>query len=966
MIQHEIQPQDLFRSILDDEGLDPSWLFTLPPELKLTASFLNDPENLAPIVAHLEKEINVRFWADIDTAVNYAETIILLGEKAQHKPYIALGKMLKGDALAIQGKNAKLAWQLQEEAGQFFREIGDEIGWARTRTGHLGICIEYGEVDLGLEEANEAEAIFRLHHQDVYLLRLKVNQLKILNHTGYYQETINEFQKIYPLTQTYQQELPYQIAALLNNVGNAYWYLGDIVNALHWFSHARDECLKNGFVQAGKIATLNTIGASRALGRYDQALANLNSLLKQYEDETSIYATRAKIEIIECYLALNRFTDAVEYAVKVEQDFAELDGAHFSDKAQHFRHKASALIGIGHFTEAKLALQNARLFFAKIKSETWLANCDYQLGWIALQENQAGEAVRLGLSAKQYFEQNNQLASLVRVMFLLTEAFSRSEEIEKALTVGEAALEITRKIHLPAQRYRAHLLCGRLEKIRNNTRKSNRHFLAAFRLLKHLRKSLTITLRGNYLADKDEALHSLMHHYLNEGQNDNAMRLLEESRALTTSDYLSNRDRLLWFRGDTETEQLLDSLETLREQHRLLYRQAFEQFYLTPDEIVFSDTQLAENQLREVEEKIQQTVEALYLRSALQSTYHIGKAPDLSQLQDHLQQDEAMISYYVDQDVWLFWIDKEAVQTFQLPINSQRLARATDRLRFLMLSGLQFDQDPATAFQLRTLTKNIGAKLFEMLLQPVWDVLLKKRRLYLVPYGPLHSLPFNLLVSPEGYLIESHELITLPSVGFLLRPSIEWSSGVTILTDDRRELLPFTRQEGEMVAELLGGQLFHNQTAHLNDNLHGGTILHIAAHGEHRPDQPDLSYVQLADQQYFTADLLQQDLSYELVTLSGCETGVVTWQGGETLVGLTQGVLCAGAGAAVASYWRVEDNITLDWMRHFYQNLSQGLSKSKALQNTQIYFLRNWPERHPAFWGAFQLIGDPRALAIFE
>jgi CHAT domain-containing protein len=143
-------------------------------------------------------------------------------------------------------------------------------------------------------------------------------------------------------------------------------------------------------------------------------------------------------------------------------------------------------------------------------------------------------------------------------------------------------------------------------------------------------------------------------------------------------------------------------------------------------------------------------------------------------------------------------------------------------------------------------------------------------------------------------------------------------------------------------------------------------ILHIAAHGEHRLDQPDLSYIELADGQLYADDLLQQDLSYELVTLSGCETGRAHVAGGDELVGLGRGLLYAGAGALILSLWHVADSSTLALMDRLYRSLQMGKSKAAALREAQVSFLAHDQRIHPAFWGAFQLVGDASPLSVIR
>ena len=72
-------------------------------------------------------------------------------------------------------------------------------------------------------------------------------------------------------------------------------------------------------------------------------------------------------------------------------------------------------------------------------------------------------------------------------------------------------------------------------------------------------------------------------------------------------------------------------------------------------------------------------------------------------------------------------------------------------------------------------------------------------------------------------------------------------------------------------------------------------FLHIATHGWFRQDNPMFSSISLGDSHLNLFDLYQLDLPCELVTLSGCGTGLNMVVGGDELLGLVRGLLYAGA-----------------------------------------------------------------------
>jgi CHAT domain-containing protein len=134
-------------------------------------------------------------------------------------------------------------------------------------------------------------------------------------------------------------------------------------------------------------------------------------------------------------------------------------------------------------------------------------------------------------------------------------------------------------------------------------------------------------------------------------------------------------------------------------------------------------------------------------------------------------------------------------------------------------------------------------------------------------------------------------------------------------------------------------------------------VVHVAAHGEARLDNPAFAHLKLADGQLSMVDVFNLELHGALVTLSACETGRSAVMGGDELVGLSRGFLYAGAATLVQSLWRVEDGSTAELMGRFYAALCTGRPKGEALREAQLALLAA-DSAHPYSWAPFQLIGD--------
>ena len=109
-------------------------------------------------------------------------------------------------------------------------------------------------------------------------------------------------------------------------------------------------------------------------------------------------------------------------------------------------------------------------------------------------------------------------------------------------------------------------------------------------------------------------------------------------------------------------------------------------------------------------------------------------------------------------------------------------------------------------------------------------------------------------------------------------------------------------------------------------------FVHIATHGLFRKDNPMFSSIRLGDGPLSVYDLYQLQLSAELVTLSGCGTGLSVIVGGDEQLGLVRGLLYAGAAAVLLTLWDAHDRSTADFMQVFYARVKQGWSKARAAQ----------------------------------
>jgi CHAT domain-containing protein len=115
------------------------------------------------------------------------------------------------------------------------------------------------------------------------------------------------------------------------------------------------------------------------------------------------------------------------------------------------------------------------------------------------------------------------------------------------------------------------------------------------------------------------------------------------------------------------------------------------------------------------------------------------------------------------------------------------------------------------------------------------------------------------------------------------------------------------------------------------------------------------SAIRMGDSFLSLFDLYQLRLPVELITLSGCSTGLNVVAAGDELIGLARGLLHAGAQSLILSLWDVHDTSTAEFMTAFYSRLGKGESKAEALRSAMLQLRASYP--HCYQWAPFILVG---------
>ncbi len=166
--------------------------------------------------------------------------------------------------------------------------------------------------------------------------------------------------------------------------------------------------------------------------------------------------------------------------------------------------------------------------------------------------------------------------------------------------------------------------------------------------------------------------------------------------------------------------------------------------------------------------------------------------------------------------------------------------------------------------------------------------------------------------------------------------------------------------------------------AYVDDQAPENSCMVLSNEGLPDPFTAVISGIRVVDSMLTAKEIVKYwRIDADLVTLSGCQTGLGKEVEGEGYIGLTHAFLQAGARSMIVSLWRVEDEATCLLMNRFYENLTgrymnqshsaatEPMNKVQALQEAKTWLRELADERgrrpfqHPAYWSSFVLVGDP-------
>jgi CHAT domain-containing protein len=751
-------------------------------------------------------------------------------------------------------------------------------------------------------------------------------------------------------------------ATILANLGVAHLAFGNVDEALRLQSeaHALSQAVHD---RTGEGYSLRNLGGIYfAFGDLSRAKLYLEQA-QTLAENTNDFRTQATVQ---SSLGNVAFAES-DYATALErhQRAADLTTS-AEERARRTLLMAKDLAALGRHADAIAAATNAR---NESRSEVTRADALLQtaVSYIALGET--SRAVSALDEAKTTYETLQLTARLGDALHAYSVAARAEGDYASALTYGRTALE-------------------KIESLRERVAHPELRALNSAARRRYYEDQIDLLMRRHEAGGAPES------EYLLE-----ALSVDERSRARLTLDLLGEAAVDLGREMDPEVAAKRRALyaalaEKRQQQERPNSREAADQLAVEMRDI--------ENELALLETD-HRRAHPVYSRIGSERTL------DAKGIQAAIGGDAVLLQYTLGETRSYAWaITAESIRGVVLPGRAviEGLARAVRS---------DLGRSPVSRASTR-LAANLSL-LSGYLLKDVADIVAAKSRVLVAADGALQYIPFGVLptalaadgAKPPPFVssAESRQIVTVasisarsagatasarstPSVAVFADPVMEetdarfrangadtssWAADSSLpttrsFTGPSLSRLPYTGREARAIADLLPKAVNliavgfdANLDAVLAHDLRPYRYIHFATHGIVDSESPALSALALSqfdEQRERRAgflrlyDIYALELDAEVVVLSACDTGLGREIRGESLVGLTQGFLYAGARNVVASLWQVPDNATSELMTRFYRLMLSGdRSPAQALAAAQRSMAEERPTADPYYWGAF-------------
>lgn len=915
----------------------------------------------ARIVSQLIEASRKNLRIDARKSLSLADAAITIARRLRRKNDLAISLRSKGNALYVLGENQD-ALTHHEQALRIFRINGDATQEARTLNASIQPHILLGQYDQALEAAEAAGKIFAQLGDKRHLAHLQINTGNIYHRQDRFEEALASYQRAYDMLSPLQDSEG--LAVALYNVSVCLIALNDFPRALATYRRARKMCARDGMTLLVGQSDYNIAYLYYLRGEFTRAIALLQSArdLASKNGDEHILAL-CYLDLSDIYLELNLHAEARETAREGFRRFEKLGMGY--ERAKCIANEGLASSRLGDASRALRLLVRARAAFVREKNHAWPWLLDFYRALVLYNEGEFAKARKLCEQALEVLETSTMDGQAVLCGLLLARIDLKEANARKCAWRCGRAIERLSGLELPALNFKAYLLMGQAQRALENKKAAHSFLRKACEALEALRMGLhKDELKVAFMANRSEVYECLVDLCMNKEQEPRAVEeafgYVEAAKSRALMDLMCQGPAQLPT-VPAEQSQQDRRVRNLRAELHWYYRR-IEQEQLRPEENSAERVKRLKQEASVREKALARS--ALQLPAVEQEPELLRDAVRISlqEIQSSLGTDTLIVEYFAVEDRLIAALVSAGQSRI---VELTKLSRVTGLLQMLrfQLSRLSLGSQYASRFENVSFeaTQKHLHELYAELLGPIGDLSTWKHLVF-VPHGQLYAVPFHALFDGERYLIDRFSISYSPSASIYRlcqkRPSSVAAASLILGIPDERA--PFIRDEIAAVSSTMRSpEVFLERQATeevLREKGRNSRLIHIATHGTFRRDNPMFSQVSLGHSYLSVLDLYQLRLPADLITLSGCATGLNAVASGDEPVGLMRGLLSAGAKSLLLTLWDVHDRSTAEFMKRFYRYLHAGETKGESLRLAMCETRNSFP--HPYYWAPFFLVGE--------
>ena len=374
---------------------------------------------------------------------------------------------------------------------------------------------------------------------------------------------------------------------------------------------------------------------------------------------------------------------------------------------------------------------------------------------------------------------------------------------------------------------------------------------------------------------------------------------------------------------------------------------------------------------------------------------------NLRKIKDYLEPDELVIQYFEGSFNSYVISISQTSQNIRVLESSEHVSLLEKINTSNYHLGL-FEQDPISYKHFR----DLYSRLYVDLLGP--ELTFSKQsiqRLTIIPNGSINSVPFELLIEPNGvkrnfkhlnYVFKSytitynHSLFALDYYRTSLseqdfkKPIIvyNWSILDSVKTktpsqlDHQTQYLPLKlERKVKDEAERLNGELLNQEDLNPQNfeyKLQNHNIIHLSTHGYFDPSRPEHSFIctgrdSTGVNTVTLQEIAQMKINADLAVLPACYSGSAIQVGDEGALSIAKAFSLAGCTSTIVNRWQVSDLVSSLVINKFYDSIGDGKTPSRALQLSLANFIATQNDPlllHPYLWGGFSAMGKNSTIVL--